>query len=154
MEIKNISQRIFRSTAKTAENKSESCANHTNPFGVNFKGNLIKADVFVKPAENKGKMWASAIVGSMNSINESISRRLDSVVDFGNRIKANACDLWNQTRNNFEIPMLPNMKNIINNAKEKISDMSTYSVKNLMKRDRSELDAMLQDEITIKLLGA
>jgi len=159
MEIKNISQKIFRTASSKAENRD----NHTNPFGVNFKGNMINADVFepafcgakesiAKKAANKGRMWASAIVGSMNSVNESISRRLDSVVSFGNRIKSNVSDLWNQA-NNIEINLLPDVKNIINNMKERISDKHQYGIANLGVQEVSKLDAMFQDHIMIKLLG-
>jgi len=155
MEIKNISQKIFRS----APNKIENSANHTNPFGVNFKGNLIKADVFVKPVEKteivqnvakKGKIWASAIIGSMNSVNESICRRLNSVVEFGNRIKSNVSGLWNQA-NNIEIHLMPDMKNIISNAKERISDLNNYSVRNLSRQGVSSLDEMLQSAIAVRV---
>jgi len=159
MEIKNISKKIFRTTPSKVENSS----NHTNPFGVNFKGNMINADVFepafcgvketiAQKASKKGRMWASAIVGSMNSVNESISRRMNSVVDFGNRIKTNVSDLWNQA-NVKEFSPMQDMKNIINNMKERISERSTYSRTNLLNRVIPDLDAMFQDQITIKLLG-
>lgn len=103
MEIKSISQKIFRTSPNKCENKSES--NHTNPFGVNFKGNIIQADVFdksdnagisFKGAEiaakvaNKGKLWSSAIVGSINNANEAMRKILNPVASFGRTIKENA----------------------------------------------------------------
>lgn len=153
MEIKNISQKIFRS----APNRVENSVNHTNPFGVNFQGNMINADVFVKPIERtdlvqkaakKGRMWASAIVGSMNSVNESICRRLDSVINFGKRITSNVSELWDRA-NNIEVP---SMKKIISWVGENISENNRYSAKNLEKCEIEELDTMLQDSAMIRLL--
>lgn len=97
MEIKSISQKIFRTSPKVNENN----ASHTNPFGVNFKGKMISADVFesaektgivsniAEKVGNKCKMLTSAIVGSIGDMNSAISSRLNSVVDFGRRVKEN-----------------------------------------------------------------
>ena len=148
MEIKNISQRILRSTP----NKAENGANHTNPFGVNFKGNMINADVFepsfcgtkeslATKAAGKGKLWAAAMVDSMNPIK-----------NFGNKIKTNITNAWDMA-NRIEINILPDMKKMANQVGEWISDKSLYSKTNLGKRNKSELEAMLNDKIAIRLLG-
>lgn len=100
MEIKSISQKIFRS----APEKTQS--NHTNPFGVNFKGNMINADVFEVSSRGVGKIAETAgkISGKINklrdamnigSINSYLNNRLNSVVDFGKRIKNSAVNTWN-----------------------------------------------------------
>lgn len=102
MEVKSISQKIFKSPLK---NQEDSC-NHTNPFGVNFKGNIISADVFetanesklsfkgaklVAKATEKGRLVKSTIVGSLGDVSAAISKRLDSVGktinEFGTRMR-------------------------------------------------------------------
>lgn len=109
MQIKSISEKIFKSTP----NKIESNCNQTNPFGVNFKGKMINADVFetAKPSlvanlsekvSNRSKMITSAIVGSIGDVNQAISRRLNSVVDFGTRLKQNANTVWNNINTTLE----------------------------------------------------
>lgn len=106
MEIKSISQKIFRTSPnKTESNHNKVDNNHTNPFGVNFKGNIIQADVFDKSEKsgisfkgaeiaakvaNKGKIWTSAVVGSINNANEAMRRILNPVASFGRTIKQNA----------------------------------------------------------------
>lgn len=113
MEIKSISQRIF----KTSPNKIENAGAHTNPFGVSFKGNIISADVFEK-ADNKSKpafgsnlaarvgersrLAMSAVVGSINSVNEAFGARIDSIVKFGRRIRENSRKTW-EALNNIKI---------------------------------------------------
>lgn len=104
MEIKSISNRIFQ----PAKNKVENNSSQTNPFGVNFKGKMITADVFEPAASklsekvaNKGKLLTSAIVGSINDVNEAIGRRLNSVVEFGRRIRENTSRFAQNTKNNI-----------------------------------------------------
>ena len=117
MEIKNISERIF----KTSQNRVEKAENQTNPFGVSFKGNIINADVFEKSEQSKisfganlgnkvaaqGRLAKSAIIGSMNSMNSAFSARLDSIANFGRTIKQNVQKAWDflnikKIRLNFE----------------------------------------------------
>ena len=136
MEIKSISQRIFRtSSPKTEQNSCQ-----TNPFGVNFKGNMITADVFDKPEKSdtneimKQKMTMSAVLAPMS---QSISRRLNSIMSFGRRLGENTAEIWRKT-NNIEIPFHP-MANLMQN----LSDRRTYSVSNLKNLDTGELGNML-----------
>lgn len=110
MEIKSISQKIFRTSPnKTENNHNKVDSNHTNPFGVNFKGNIIQADVFDKSEKssisfkgaeiaakvaNKGKIWSSAMVGALNmNINEAMSKMLNPVKSFGRKVKENALNV-------------------------------------------------------------
>ena len=74
---------------------------HSNPFGINFKGNVLAADVFESSKaketnsssnpfaqmSNKSKMVASAVVGSMNSFNEAFRSRINSIISFGRQVK-------------------------------------------------------------------
>lgn len=139
MKIGAISQKIFRAKANEAENNSH----QTNPFGVTFKGNMISADVFDKKKsdlnENQTKMFKSTLVGSISSFNSALSRRLNSVVSFGRRIKETTVGLWTQANNidmgDFLAERMPSFR-------------SAYNVNNLKKLPVGELEAMFNDEIS------
>lgn len=141
MEIKSISQKIFR----TSSNRTES-NNHTNPFGVSFKGNIINADVFEEKSpnenQNKGKMFVSTLVGSMNSAMGVMGRRLNSVVSFGMRMKETTTQLWDRTRDRASN---------INMAQFLTSRMpaftGTYSIRRLQERDVSELRTLFEEKL-------
>lgn len=140
MEIKSISQKIF----KISSNKTENNSNHTNPFGVSFKGNIINADVFEEKKssltenQNKGKMLVSTLVGSINAIHSSIGRRLNTVVSFGRRIKETTTDLWDKANNidvgNFLSSRMP-------------AFTGTYSVRRLQKLPVSDLSDMFREKL-------
>jgi len=140
MEIKNISAKIFRTSLNKTENKS----NHTNPFGVSCKGNIINADVFeeknsgLTERENKGKMLVSTLVGSINAIHSSIGRRLNSVVSFGRRIKETTTSLWDKANN-------VNMSDFL--AARMPSFEGNYSVRNLKERPVSDLEEMFKEKL-------
>lgn len=144
MKIGSISKNLFDIKQRKAENN-----NHTNPFGVSFKGNIVAADVFedqkssINASPNKGKIFVSTLVGSMNS---AMSSRLNSVVSFGRRMKERTSDLW-QKANNTEINF--DMTRISNYLKMNVtpSFTGTYSVANLRKRPVSELEDMLQQQL-------
>jgi hypothetical protein len=141
MEIKSISQKIFKTTSpKIGPNN-----NQTNPFGVNFNGSMVHMDVFESSSPklaNKGKIWASAMVGS---INESISKRLDSLMAFGRNIRNKSIALWEKA-GSIEITLgMPNFTNIGNSLKGRISEMNEYSVRNLKKLETDELGNMFKE---------
>lgn len=163
MEIKSISQKIFR----TSPSKVENNGSHTNPFGVNFKGNMISADVFESSekqnaAQNvafKGaemavkamnKIKASAFVGSLGDMASAVSARFNSVVDFGRRIKQKAgdiCKYLNETKLTINIGL----------AENKTKDLfrmdfwsPEYSVGALKKRSVSDLEAMFEEAIAAR----
>lgn len=109
MEIRSISEKIFKTSPNKIEN-NQNQSNHSNPFGVSFNGNVVKADVFeskeksnvafkgaalAEKVSNRSKMVISTIVGSVNSMNQAISSRLDSVVSFGRRIGERVTMTWN-----------------------------------------------------------
>lgn len=152
MEIKSISQRIF----KPASQKSEQNSCQTNPFGVNFKGNMITADVFEKPEKSEvafsglkeimtRKMTMSAVLAPMS---EAISKRLNSVMSFGRKIGENATNLWKQA-NNIEINLnLPTFTNVRNAIRERVLEMNTYSINNLQKLETGDLGRMFEELVT------
>lgn len=160
MEIKSISKKIFRTTP----NKIESNSAQTNPFGVNFKGNMISADVFettaksnaalnlVEKVSNRSKMVISTIVGSINSVNQNISSRLNSVVSFGRRIKENAaniCKYLNETKLVVNIDL--SEKQASDLFKLDFWSQGAYSVNSLKKRTTSELQNMLEEAIAARV---
>lgn len=168
MEIKSISQKIFRSSPSKIENNGS----HTNPFGVSFKGNMISADVFetvakksnlverfselATKATNKGKMVTSAIVGSMGDVTSAISTRLNSVVSFGRRIGEGATKAWSYL-NTKNLKM--SLELVERRSKEllalNIIPESRYNVKNLKKLDPiGELEAMFQESANAKIMEA
>lgn len=140
MNIGSISQKIFRSKTNEAENNSH----QTNPFGVNFKGSIINADVFetkkaeLSETESKNRFLDSAFVGSINSFNTAMAQRLNSVVSFGRKSRDTITNWWAKAN---EI----NVGEFLSSAMP--SFKGTYNVNNLTKRPISELEQMLSDEI-------
>lgn len=98
LSIDNISKNIFR----TAPAKTES--NHSNPFGVSFKGNVLTADVFqsVKKtnliSKAKNKLMTSTFVGSINDFSSAMSARLNTIADFGRTMKSNVVGAWKKAQ--------------------------------------------------------
>lgn len=158
MEVKRISEKIFGTISK----KEEKNSSQTNPFGVVFNGKIINADVFetkktcteniipslAKKAANKGKMWVSTMVGSINDFNEVMAKRINSVMDFGNRIKENTAKLnqyLNDTKTEF-----------INKTSKHFSKIGllkdNYSVENLMKLDTEEIASLFEQALAKKAL--
>lgn len=160
MEIKSISKNLFR----TSPNKIENSGSHTNPFGVNFKGNMISADVFetatksnmasdlMERVSNRSKMVVSAIVGSINSVNQNISSRLNSVVSFGRRIKENAanlCKYLNETKLTINIGLSEKTSNDL--FRMDLWSQGAYSINKLKKRPVSELESMLEEAVAARV---
>lgn len=143
MEIRSISQKIFGTAPANVENK----ANHTNPFGVNFKGNMITADVFSSKAEDApsftgritgrvNKLIDAVRVGSMNAFSD-VSTRFNSAVS---RVRTSVSDFWGRARNteiNFRAG------DMVSSVRERLSDMSTHSVSRLSKLPVSDLESEL-----------
>lgn len=143
MEIKSISTKLFRTKINKSENQSNQASNHTNPFGVSFKGNIINADVFEEKKsdltgnQNRGKMLVSTWVGSINAINSSISNRLNSVVNFCGRVKDSTVEAWQKARA-IDVGKV---------MADRIAFGGNYSVNRLQQRPVSELGAMLQERV-------
>lgn len=149
-EIKNISQKIFNN----ASGKIES--NQTNPFGVNFKGNMITADVFdsseksnipftgiAAKVADKSKMLSSAIVGSINDVNQAIKTRLDSVMAIGRSIKEKSSAAWNYLNETKVVWSNESLKNMLT---LRLSE-NPYSARKLEKMPVSDLRDMMQRAI-------
>lgn len=150
MQIKKITEKIT-----TSFNREKTVQNHSNPFGVSFKGNIISADVFESTEKkvsfgqnltNRSRMALNAMVGSINSFSEGISSRFNSIVSFGARIKENARNAI-RFLNESKIVM-----NIGNNQPLLALDLPTnpYRVENLLKRDVLELKDELIQSIDLK----
>lgn len=154
MQIKSIN--VFKQSSKKIDQCDSQAAksNHTNPFGVNFKGNIINADVFETKSESRSEASTNRVnkfvdairVGSMNAFS-SISNRLNSVVSFGRRIKSDVANLWQQA-NNIEITLgVPSFTGWSESLREKFNN--PYSVDNLMKRDTSDLRAEFENILAV-----
>lgn len=131
---------------------------HSNPFGINFKGNVLTSDVFEttkakesngsNPFEsftkltNKSKMVASAIVGGMNSFNESFRSRVNSIVNFGRQVRDNIANSWEKAKNT-EITI--DFRGLGEAIASKFDN--SYSVNNLLKHPVDDLGAMLTSEL-------
>jgi len=154
MEIKSISRNLL---GAKQNNKIENNSNHSNPFGVNYKGNMINADVFsvsfsgakekaaegiAARAKNRVNKFVDAIrVGSMNAFQ---SLRLNSIASFGKRIKASATNLWNDINNTFVNIHISSAKNIL---KPQVS-LVNYSVNSIRKQSISNVRGMLENIIS------
>lgn len=145
MKIGSISKNLLDIKQRKAENTN----NITNPFGVSFRGNIVAADVFenqdssLNTKPNKGKIFVSTLVGSMNS---ALSSRLNSVVSFGKRVREHTSNFW-QMANNTNISF--DMTGISNYIKMNVAHSFTgaYNVNNLRKRSVSDLEGMLQEQL-------
>lgn len=132
---------------------------HSNPFGINFKGNVLTSDVFettkAKEAKasqelfptftkltNKSKMVASAFVGGMNSFNDAFRSRINSIVSFGRQVRENISNSWERAKNT-EITV--DFKGLVESISSRFNN--TYSVNNLIKRPVDDLGSMLTAEL-------
>lgn len=152
ISIAKVSSNIFNKPSANNQ-KPQS---HSNPFGINFKGNVLAADVFEtsKPKEanssanpfaqvsEKSKLFASAIVGNMNSFNNSFKSRMNAVINFGKQVRENLAQSWEKAKSteiSFDFQALTDsIATKFNNP---------YSVNNLSKRSVSELEEMLNKEL-------
>lgn len=153
MKISNTKFGIFKPMTK-----SERQEVHSNPFGINFKGNVLAADVFEssKAKEtnaststnpfakmtSKSKMVASAFVGSMNSFNEAFRSRINSIISFGRQIKENIANSWEYAKNT-EIKF--DFKGLTESIASKFNNQ--YSVNNLLKQPVDDLGTMFASEL-------
>lgn len=128
---------------------------HSNPFGINFKGNVLAADVFESSkaekevstsnpfakVSSKSKMVASAFVGSMNSFNEAFRSRVNSIISFGKQIKDNLSNSWEFAKNT-EIKL--DFKGLTESIASRFNNQ--YSVNSLLKQPVDDLGAMFASE--------
>lgn len=157
MEIKKINLNIGKTSASKNENVKQNINNlSSNPFGVSFKGNVIQADVFEKSSDTnlvdkmseKSKLFASAIVGSINNFNNSFKARMNSVVSFGQKIKSNVFDTFEKI-SNASSNMGTSFNGFTTSLRNTLFPNSQYSVNNLVKIPVSDLESMLTSELSV-----
>ncbi len=143
-------------TKKTEAQNTTSA--QSNPFGINFKGNVYAADVFesskpknaagasnglIGKAAEKAKMFTSTIVGGINSFNNSLKSRFNTIISFGKQVKDNIAQSWENAKNT-------NIEFDFNGLKNYISSKFdySYSVSNLQKKPVVQLEEMLLNELS------
>lgn len=142
---------LFKGSNTTKAAKSPS----TNPFGISFKGNVIQADVFEVSTKNtaenlkdkitnKGKMFTSAVVGNINTFNNALKSRVNSVISFGKQIKDGAVNAWQKAA---RTDVGESLKTTMESIQAKFADGQNYSVRSLTKKPAAELESMLRAEI-------
>jgi len=103
--ISQFSHRIF-STSKTEQSTSRT----SNPFAAsNFQKNILTEDVFESSQKNNadkvsftGNLTASSkriystFVGSLNDFGNKFYEGIESIVEFGNRMKNGLVNAWNK----------------------------------------------------------
>ena len=132
---------------------------HSNPFGINFKGNVLAADVFESSKTkdsnslssnpfakmtNKSKMVASAVVGSMNSFNEAFRSRINSIISFGRQISDSIANSWEKAKNT-EISL--DFKGLVESISSRFNNQ--YSINNLVKQPVDDLGEMFKAELAL-----
>ena len=151
MEIGKISLHRTKAAENIAVKKQQQRTSNltSNPFGVSFKGNVIQADVFETSNKSsqgngiveKGKLFASAVVGGINNFNESFKSRMNAIVSFGKKITTNVFDTIERIGNteiSFDMTGLKE-KFDMSNLKDRLFPDRQYSVKNLAARPVDEL---------------
>ncbi len=159
LSIPAIRERLFN-TSRHEQTTQRS----TNPFAAStFKGNVLTADVFESSTKQSqpiftGKLKASALVGSISGIGERFQNIINSVVQFGTKIKENVVNGWNKLEG-IEIsfnPLKERMTSAYNSVKEvmstSISDLMTtgISAKSVAKmEDMTAARKLLEDNVAI-----
>ncbi len=151
--IGSIPKDIFKRSKVADESKNKVNeareARTTNPFGVSFNGKMITADVFEKAKSKnelklterisqRSKLISSAIVGSISGFTSGITARLNSIANFGRKIRQNVIGFWENAKNTELSLNMHDLKNMINLRK-------TESPKELAKKPVNELEVMLTD---------
>ncbi len=114
LSIPSIRERLFN----TSKHEQTTQRNSSNPFAVSsFKGNVLTADVFESSTKQSqpaftGKLKASTFVGSISGIGERFQNIINSVAQFGARIKENVVNGWNKL-NGIEISFTPMKEGMI-----------------------------------------
>lgn len=130
--ISQFSHRIF-STSKTEQSTSRT----SNPFAAsNFQKNILTEDVFESSKKNNadkvsftGNLTASSkriystFVGSLNDFGNKFYEGIESIVEFGNRMKNGLVNAWNKIQ---EI-----------GSKEVSMEASITKVKDVLMKERS-----------------
>lgn len=153
LSISNISKNIFRTGQNSAPSKVE--GNHTNPFGVSFKGNVLTADVFATSKNenkvsftgnalvSKGKVAASAIVGSINKMKSFMN--LNSIMSPIRRAGEKISNTWNKLNNITVGDALTSAKEaLISRIPARVD-----SVNNIKKQEISAIREMFAEQLAL-----
>lgn len=149
LSIPSIRQRLFN----TSKHESTTQRNSSNPFAAaSFKGNVLTADVFESSAKQSqpaftGKLKSSALVGSISGIGEKFQNIINSVAEFGTRIKENVVNGWNKL-NEIEIsfnPLKEKMSSAYNSVKEVLNTpMSEMMSSGINAKSVSKMEDMVE----------
>ena len=159
LSIPSIRERLFNTSKH-----EQTTQRNSNPFSAStFKGNVLTADVFESSTKQNqptftGKLKASTLVGSISGIGERFQNIINSVVQFGVRIKENVVNSWNKLEG-IEIsfnPLKEKMVSTYNHAKEMLTTpiegmFSTgISSKQVAKMtDMTEARQLLKDNVVL-----
>lgn len=156
LSIPAIRERLFN----TSKHEQTTQRNSSNPFAASsFKGNVLTADVFESSAKQSnpsftGKLKASALVGSISGIGERFQNIINSVTQFGVRIKENVVNGWNKL-NGIEIsfnPLKERMSSAYNSVKEimgtSISDLISSSSREVKYYSKMQDMQMVRTSLT------
>lgn len=133
-------------TSKTANlAKTSRQGNITNPFKFsNFEGNTLQfADVFegFEPKkQNKLKMIASSVTGSMNKIRSGIT---EPIMNFVNRVRGGISNAWDYAKNT-NVSDLPGIKQV-NDVLNTPININIDGIKNLGKTISSKMEFLNTD---------
>ncbi len=133
-------------TSKTANlAKTSRQGNITNPFKFsNFEGNTLQfADVFegFEPKkQNKLKMIASSVTGSMNKMKSSIT---EPIMNFVNRVRGGISNAWDYAKNT-NISDLPGVKKV-NDILNTPININIDGLKGISKNISSGLNTDIKD---------
>ena len=130
LSIPSIRERLFN----TSKHETTTQRNSSNPFAAStFKGNVLTADVFESSTKKNegnvaftGKLKSSALVGSISGIGERFQNIINSVAQFGARIKESAVNGWNKL-NEIEFSFAPMKEGMVSAYKSmKEGSISAY----------------------------
>lgn len=147
LSIPSIRERLFNTSRhETTTQRS------TNPFSAStFKGNVLTADVFESSKKQSqpiftGKLKASTFVGSISGIGERFQNIINSVAQFGARIKENVVAGWNKLEG-IEISFNP-LKERVNKAYSSMKEILGTSVSDLMYQGISAKSVAKMEDMT------
>lgn len=141
-----MSKIIFRTSESGIYTRAESNTNRssTNPFGISFKGKILASDVFESSqAENKsmmdkmsfkGKLYTSAVVGSLVSAKNVISQKFGQVVDFVRNISGQVAKIWNKLDQIEIMPSIIKSRNPLKADEKAVMSLIQYSPQELGSR--------------------
>ena len=147
LSIPSIRERLFN-TSKHEQTTQRS----SNPFAASsFKGNVLTADVFESSTKQNqpkftGKLKASTLVGSISGIGEKFQNIINSVVNFGVRIKENVVNGWNKLEG-IEISFNP-LKNRISSVYHSVKEAMNTPISEVFNHGISAKQVAKMEDMT------